>query len=72
MEGTTAEALITTEAHYLQAIVDAVSSGDPEYTRDTVQHLMQLAPEAIATMRNTPIGETPHIHVANVQKTSPD
>lgn len=64
IEGMTAQTLIAREAGFLDTLVDTISSRDPVLVRSTVQNLMQLPPEAIDSMRSTPIGETPRIQTS--------
>jgi DNA-binding FadR family transcriptional regulator len=51
------------EADYLRQMVDAVATRDPNQARTVVTRLMQLPPEAIEAMRQTPVGERPQIPV---------
>lgn len=50
--------IIETETAYVNRLVDAVASADPERARQTARDLMQLPPGAEAAMRETPVGET--------------
>jgi GntR family transcriptional repressor for pyruvate dehydrogenase complex len=63
-EGITSAELIASETRFLQTLVTAISSGDPELARNTTAKLMQLPTEAIVAMRETPVGEIPHIRVS--------
>jgi DNA-binding FadR family transcriptional regulator len=60
----TPEPFIALEKRYVDTLVAAVASRDPQVAQDTVAQLMRLPQEAEAAMRSTPIGKTPHIRVA--------
>jgi GntR family transcriptional repressor for pyruvate dehydrogenase complex len=64
-ENMTIEELIASETRFLETLVAAVSSGDPQLARKTTAELMQLPAEAIVAMRKTPVGEIPHIQVSS-------
>ena len=49
------------ETAYFRTIFDAISSGDPQLVRETMQRFMALPPEAERVMRETPIGDVPVI-----------
>ena len=51
-------------AALLAGWVDAIAGGDAQAAHDVVAQLMRLPQEAEAAMRSTPIGEKPHIRVA--------
>lgn len=63
-EGLTSAELIASETRFLQILVAAISSGDPELARKTTAELMKLPAEAIAAMRETPVGEIPQIRIS--------
>jgi DNA-binding FadR family transcriptional regulator len=63
VQGLTAQTIITKERDFLTKVVEAISSGDPEFARTVVKDLMQLPSEAIEAMRQTTIGETTHIRL---------
>lgn len=52
------------EQHWVDTLVEAIAGGDAQAARETVARLVRLPQEAEAAMRNTPIGEKPHIHMA--------
>ncbi len=56
-EETTPEEIIAVETSYVRQLVDAMASRDPDQARATVTHLVELPPEAIEAMRQTPVGE---------------
>lgn len=68
--GKTSQALIAQETGFVESIVTAISSGDAEFARSSVDELMQLPPEAEAAMRKTAIGETPYIRTTTSGETS--
>ena len=51
------------EIAYFRTIFEAISSGDPQRVRETMQHFMELPPEAVRVMQATPIGEVPVIPI---------
>ncbi len=61
----TLEAQIQREADILNAVVDALLSRDPNQARSAVSQLMQLPPQAVAAMQQTPVGEIPQIPIPN-------
>lgn len=63
-EQTLAEALAE-EAGYMQAILAILSGRDPDAARAQMQAVLALPPEAIAAMRQTPIGEESKIPTIN-------
>ncbi|HRQ40949.1 MAG TPA: GntR family transcriptional regulator [Chloroflexota bacterium] len=62
---TTLEAARQREADFFQTLVTAVASRDPEQARSQMRTRMALPPEAETAMRQTPVGEIPHIAVAS-------
>jgi GntR family transcriptional repressor for pyruvate dehydrogenase complex len=57
----TPESLTNMEISYLNLLVDAIASRDPENARTQVRQLMELPSVAVETMKHTPIGEQPEI-----------
>jgi len=53
----TLEMAIAIETEYVRQLVEAVTSRQPTQARATVARLMELPPEAIEAMRQTPVGE---------------
>jgi GntR family transcriptional repressor for pyruvate dehydrogenase complex len=56
-EDDTLERAIEQDSAYTRQLVDAIESRDPVHARTTVARLMELPPEAIEAMRQTPVGE---------------
>ena len=56
-EENTPERFITAETNYIRHLMDAIASRDPAQARATVARLVELPPEAIQAMRQTPVGE---------------
>jgi DNA-binding FadR family transcriptional regulator len=63
-EEDTPETAIKAEADYLHQLLEAITSRDPVQARTIVADLMQLPPEAIKAMRQTPVGEIPVIPIS--------
>ncbi len=64
------EALETTierETHYLNLVLDAIASRDSDQAREIVKRLVQLPPQAVQAMRQTPVGEVPVIPISPSQ-----
>jgi len=59
--GQTLAQALAEEASYMQAILDSLSSRDPDVARTEMRKVLALPPEAIAAMRQTPIGQEPRI-----------
>jgi GntR family transcriptional repressor for pyruvate dehydrogenase complex len=55
------EVALARESIFFHQIVAAISSRDADHARATAVQLMQLPPEAIHIMRQTPVGEVPQI-----------
>lgn len=53
--------MMAVETAYWDRIMTALRSRDPEWARAQIRALMNLPPEAETAMRQTPIGEVPHI-----------
>jgi len=70
-ENITSEELIASETRFLETLIAAISSGDPKLARKTTAELMQLPTEAIVAMRETPVGEIPHIRVSLTREATP-
>ena len=60
-EENTPEKFIERETAYIHQLIDAIAGRDPSQARATVARLMELPPEAIEAMRQTPVGEIPTI-----------
>lgn len=58
------EALVQMESAYFEALFEAIASGDGGLARASTIRLMQLPPEAIEAMRNTPVGQVPQIPIS--------
>lgn len=56
-EEDTPESVVETETSYIHQLIGAIVSRDPAQARKKVAHLMELPPEAIEAMRQTPVGE---------------
>ncbi len=56
-EEDTPETYIALESSYVRRLVTAIAERDPAQARTAVTHLMELPPEAIEAMRQTPVGE---------------
>ncbi len=56
-EENTPETVIAVETSFTHQLVDAIASRDPAQARATVARLVELPPEAIQAMRQTPVGE---------------
>jgi GntR family transcriptional repressor for pyruvate dehydrogenase complex len=54
---------ITMEKRWVDTLVEAIAGGDSQAAGKAVARLVQLPPEAEEAMRNTPIGEKPHIRM---------
>jgi DNA-binding FadR family transcriptional regulator len=50
-----------TERAYVEVVLQALASRDPDQARQRVRELMELPEQAIETMKETPVGEIPHI-----------
>ncbi len=61
----TLEELIQREADALNVVLAALKSRDPGQARATVAALMQLPPEAVTAMQQTPVGEIPQISITS-------
>jgi GntR family transcriptional repressor for pyruvate dehydrogenase complex len=59
----TPEAIVKVEVHYWRRLVEAIAAREPAQARQIVTRLMQLPPEAIEAMRQTPVGEIPVIPI---------
>ncbi len=60
-ENDTPESLAELEMLYFNGLVDAIATRDPDTARKQARLLMDLPPEAIEAMKQTPIGEQPQI-----------
>jgi GntR family transcriptional regulator, transcriptional repressor for pyruvate dehydrogenase complex len=58
------EQMIASETQFVETLISAVASRDPLLAQKTVAQLMVLPPEAEQAMRNTPVGEIPHIPIS--------
>jgi DNA-binding FadR family transcriptional regulator len=56
-EEITPEIAIEQESSYIHQLIDAIAGRDPTHARTTVARLMELPPEAVKAMRQTPVGE---------------
>ena len=56
-EESTPDKVIATDTVYMQRLLDAITSRNPDQARATVTALMKLPAEAIEAMRQTPVGE---------------
>ncbi len=56
-EEDTPETMVAIETNYLRQLIAAIAGKDPAQARTTVARLMELPPEAIEAMRQTPVGE---------------
>ena len=54
------------EEAFIQITMDAISSRDPNQTRETLKRLMRLPAEAEEVMRNTQVGEIPVIYINSI------
>jgi DNA-binding FadR family transcriptional regulator len=65
----TPETMVRSETAYFQILLDAIGSRDEDQARVTISRLMQLPPQAVEIMRQTPIGERPilPVHPSQVQ-----
>ena len=57
VEESTPETIVAVETAYTQQLIDAIASRDPAQARAAVASLVELPPEAIQAMRQTPVGE---------------
>jgi GntR family transcriptional repressor for pyruvate dehydrogenase complex len=57
------EFFVAMEQQFLETLISAIASGDPATARAAVAELVRLPREAEAAMRNTPVGEIPHIQI---------
>jgi GntR family transcriptional repressor for pyruvate dehydrogenase complex len=57
VEESTPETLVAEETAYTQQLIDAIASRDPAQARAIVARLVELPPEAVQAMRQTPVGE---------------
>jgi GntR family transcriptional repressor for pyruvate dehydrogenase complex len=60
---------LTIEKRWVDTLVEAIAGGDAQAAREAVAQLMYLPREAETAMRNTPIGEKPHIPMAHPPST---
>lgn len=63
-ESLTYDDVIAIEYEFTKKMIEIVASRDPDYARVTMRQLMQLPEEAEAAMRETAVGDTPHIPVS--------
>lgn len=56
-EETTLETMVAVETNYIHQLIKAIASRDPAQARTILIRLMELPPEAIEAMRQTPVGE---------------
>ena len=56
-EASSPETFALLESNHILGLVDAIASRDPAKARQIVKRLMELPPEAIEAMRQTPVGE---------------
>jgi DNA-binding FadR family transcriptional regulator len=57
VEGDSPETIITLETNFIRQLIAAIAGRDPAQARAVVKRMMELPPEAIAAMRQTPVGE---------------
>ncbi len=62
-EESSPETIVAAETTYIRQLIEAIASRDPVQARAIVTHLMELPPEAIAAMRQTPVGEIANIPI---------
>jgi len=60
-DSVTREDVIDREKAYLRKVIDTIATRDPAHVRTVIGGMMQLPPQAVAAMRQTPVGETPII-----------
>lgn len=58
------ETAIKIETEFMHQLIDALAAQDPAQARAVTTRLLQLPPEAIESMRQTPVGEIPLIPIA--------
>ena len=56
-EASTPDFFVALESHHIQGLVDAIASREPAKARQIVKGLLELPPEAIEAMRQTPVGD---------------
>ena len=56
-EESTLDKVIAAETVYIQRLLEAITSRDPDQARSVVTALMKLPAEAVEAMRQTPVGE---------------
>jgi DNA-binding FadR family transcriptional regulator len=67
-EASSLDFFVALESNFILGLIEAIASRDPEKARQIVKSLMELPPEAIEAMRQTPVGETTVIPVPPIQK----
>jgi len=55
------DAIVRMEGYYLSQVVNAIATRDADQARTTIASMMQLPPQAIKVMRQTPVGQIPVI-----------
>jgi DNA-binding FadR family transcriptional regulator len=63
-EGETPETMTERETRHLRQVLDAIAARDAEQARASVKRLVQLPPQAVQAMRQTPVGEVPVIPIS--------
>jgi DNA-binding FadR family transcriptional regulator len=51
------EEVVAVETGYIRRVIEAIAGRDPVAARKTINRLMELPPEAIGAMQQTPVGE---------------
>jgi DNA-binding GntR family transcriptional regulator len=63
-EDETPETMTERETRHLRQVLDAIAARDAEQARASVKRLVQLPPQAVQAMRQTPVGEVPVIPIS--------
>ena len=58
------ELFVAMEKHWVDTLVETIAGRDAQAARAAVTQLMRLPQEAETAMRSTPVGEKPHIRIA--------
>jgi DNA-binding FadR family transcriptional regulator len=57
VEGDPPETIIAVETNFMRQLMAAIAGRDPAQARTVVKRMMELPPEAMAAMQQTPVGE---------------